>query len=82
MVEECQRHGNKKSRIPERQIAVTRPMEIVSMDLVEHQGIHELVTVDYFSGFLTFDILNAQTSDAVIKALNNNFGKFGLPSVL
>ena len=77
--EECQRHGNKKSRIPERQIAATRPMEIVSMDLVEHQGIHGLVTVDYFSGFLTFDILNAQTSDAVIKALNNNFGKFGLP---
>ena len=77
--EECQRHGNKKSRIPERQIAATRPMEIVSMDLVEYQGIHGLVTVDYFSGFLTFDILNAQTSDAVIKALNNNFGKFGLP---
>ena len=49
------------------------------MDLVEHQGIHELVTVDYFSGFLMFDILNAQTSDAMIKALNNNFGKFGLP---
>ena len=58
--EECQRHGNKKSRIPERQIAATRPMEIVSMDLVEYQGIHGLVTVDYFSGFLTFDILNAQ----------------------
>ena len=77
--EECQRHGNKKSRIPERQIAATRPMQIVSMDLVEYQGIHGLFTVDYFSGFLTFDILNAQTSDAVIKALNNNFGKFGLP---
>ena len=67
--EECQRHGNKKSRIPERQIAAIHPMEIVSMDLVEHQGIHELVTVDYFSGFLTFDILNAQTSDAMIKVL-------------
>ena len=27
--EECQRHGNKKSRIPERQIAAIHPMEIV-----------------------------------------------------
>lgn len=49
------------------------------MDLVEFQGKHGLVTIDYFSGFLTFDILSAQTIDAVIKALNNIFGKFGHP---
>ena len=77
--EECQRHSNKKSTIPERQIAATRPMEIVRVDLVEFHGEHGLVTIDYLCGFLTFDILNAQKSDAVIKPLKNIFGKFGLP---
>ncbi|CAB4003691.1 Transposon Ty3-G Gag-Pol poly [Paramuricea clavata] len=63
--DDCQRHGNKKSRIPERQI--------------EFQGRYALVTVDYFSGFLTYDTLKVQTSEAVIKVLNSNFRKFGLP---
>jgi transposase InsO family protein len=77
--EDCRRYGNKKSRTPERQIAATRPMEILGMDLVELKGRYALITVDYFSGYLTYDALNAQTSEAVIKVLNNNFRKFGLP---
>jgi transposase InsO family protein len=77
--EDCQRYGNKKSITPERQIAATRPMEILGMDLVELKGRYALITVDYFSGYLTYDALNAQTSEAVIKVLNNNFRKFGLP---
>ena len=58
--DECQRHGNKKPRPSERQISATRPMEILGMDLVDFRGKHALVTVDYLSGFLTYDTLESQ----------------------
>ena len=77
--DECQRHGNKKPRPPERQISATRPMEILGMDLVDFRGKHALVTVDYFSGFLTYDTLESETTETVTKVLNNIFRKFGLP---
>ena len=79
MCDECQRYGNKKPRPSGRQITATRPMEILGMDLVDFRGQHALVTVDYFSGFLTYDILDGETTDAVTKVLNNIFRKFGLP---
>ena len=62
---ECQRHGNKKPRPPERQISVTRPMEILGMDLVQFQNQIALVTVDYFCGFLTYDTLDGESTEAV-----------------
>ena len=77
--DECQTHGNKKPRPPERQISATRPMEILGMDLVDFRGKHALVTVDYFSGFLTYDTLESETTETVTKLLNNIFRKFGLP---
>ena len=77
--DECQRHGNKKPRPPERQISPTRPMEILGMDLVDFRGKHALWTVDYFSGFLTYDTLESETTETVTKLLNNIFRKFGLP---
>ena len=78
--DECQRHGNKKPRPPERQISATCPMEIqLGMDLVDFQGKHTLVTVDYVSGFLTYDTLESETTETVTKVLNNIFRKFGLP---
>ena len=77
--DECQRHGNKKPRPPERQISATRPMEILGMDLVDVRGKHALVAVDYFSGFLTYGTLESETTETVTKALNNIFRKFGLP---
>ena len=78
ITEIVQRHGNKKPRPPEQQISAARPMEILGMDLVDFQGQHALVTVDYFSGFLTYDILGSETTDAVIKVLYNIFRKCGL----
>ena len=75
---ECQRHGNKRPRPPERQISATRPMEILGMDLVNFRGQHALVTVDYYSGFLTYDTLVDETTEAVTAVLNNTFRKFGL----
>ena len=49
------------------------------MDLVDFRGQHALVTVHYFSGFFTYDTLESETTEAVIKVLNNIFRKFGLP---
>lgn len=77
--DECQRHGNKKPRPPERQISATRPMGILGIDLVDFRGKHALVTIDYFSGFLTYDTLESETTETVTKVLNNIFRKFGLP---
>lgn len=76
---DCQRYSNKKPRPPERQISATWPMEILGMDLVEFWGQHTLVTVDYLSDFLTYDIFDSETTRAVTKVLNNIFRKFGLP---
>lgn len=55
-------------RPPEQQISVILPMEILGMDLVNFRGQHALVTVNYYSCFLT----------SVTAVLNNIFGKFGL----
>ena len=75
---ECQIHANKKHRVPERQVSASRPMEIIGVDLFEFKNKSALVTVDYYSGFLTIDAVISQTSDAIIKVFNNNFRKFGL----
>ena len=77
--DECQRHSNKKPRPPERQISATRPLELLGVDVVQFQCQRALVTVDYYSGFLTYDTLSSETTEAVTKALNNIFRKFGLP---
>ena len=79
MCDECQRHGNKKPRPPERQISATRQLEFLGVDVVQFQCQRALVTVHYYSGFLTYDTLSSETTEAVTKALNNIFRKFGLP---
>ena len=79
MCEECQRHGNKKPRPPERQISATRPLQLLGVDVVQFQRKRTLVTVEYYSGFLTYDTLYSETTEAVIKVLNNVFINFGLP---
>ena len=56
-------------------------MEILGIDLVDFRGKHALVTVDYFSGFLTYDTLESETTEIVTKVLNNIVRKFGLPEV-
>ena len=76
MVHKCDEEEAQTSR---RQISATRPMEILVMDLVDFRGKHALVTVDYFSGFLTYDTLESETTETVTKVLNNIFRKFGLP---
>ena len=77
--EECQQFGNKKAKTSEFQISVTRPMEVVGMDLMDFKGQTFVVTIDYFSGYITCNHIRSETSEAVIKAVNNDFRKLGLP---
>lgn len=53
-------------------------MEILGVDLVNFRGQHALVTVDYYSGFLAYDTLVDETTEAVTAALKNIFRKSGL----
>ncbi len=46
--------------------------------LVNFRGQHALATVDYYSGFLTYDTLVDETTEAVTAVLKNVFRKFGL----
>lgn len=75
---ECQIHGNKKPRSPERQVSATKPMEILGCDLMDFQGQPILVSIDYFSGYITIDPLRSSSTTAVTARLNDTFRKFGL----
>lgn len=77
--EDCQIYGDKQPRSPVRQISAMRPMEVLGMDLMEISGKYALVTVDFFSGFLTYDPLENATTAGVVKVLHNLVRKFGLP---
>ncbi|KAL9972775.1 hypothetical protein ACROYT_G019144 [Oculina patagonica] len=73
--------SSSETRSPDLQNGSSQPlvqMEIVGMDLVHFQGQHALVIVDYYSGFLTYDIRVDETSKAATAVLNNVFRKFGL----
>ena len=75
---ECQQHGSKKIKQPERQVSATHPMEILGMDLLDFKGKTALMTIDYHSGYIMYHPLEAETTAAVKKALNNIFRHFGL----
>jgi transposase InsO family protein len=76
--EACQIHGKKKPRIPDRQVSASRSTEILGVDLMHFKGKNILVSIDYYSGYIFVDFLTSETSDAVIRALNNHCRKFGL----
>ena len=76
--EECQIHSKKKPRTVDRQLSAQKPMEIIGIDLMSFNGQHALVTVDYFSGYTTFDRIPSETTEAVVIALMRIFQKFGL----
>ena len=54
-------------------------MELLATDFMEHKGEHFLVSIDYFSGYITEDALASETTDEAKKAMNSNFRKFGFP---
>lgn len=75
---DCQIFAKKKPKPPERQISASRPSQILGADLMNHNGQNAIVTIDFFSGYITYDQLKGQTTDQVIHVLNINFQKFGL----
>ena len=77
--DEYQRHGDKTPRPLERQISAPRLLELLGVDVAQFQRQRALVTVDYYSGFLTYDTISSETTEAVTKALDNIFRKLGLP---
>jgi len=79
---ECQQHGKKKPSTSEKQISVTRPMEVLGLDLMDFRGQHALVAVDFFSGYISVDYIQSETSDAVIACLNSDFRKLGLAETI
>ena len=52
------------------------------MDLMKIRGKHALVTIDFYSGFLTYDELASTITSAEIKMLHNIVRKFGLPEMI
>ena len=57
-------------RPQKRQLSATRLMEILGMGLVDFRGKHALATVEYFSGFLTYDTLESETTGTVTGSLD------------
>ena len=80
--DECQIFGSKKAKSPQHQITAVRPMEVIGMDIMDFQGSHSLVIVDYFSGAIFFDHLNREKTDAALKILNSTFRKFGFTETI
>ena len=58
------------------------PWQVVGTDLFEIDGVHYLLTVDYFSRYPEVIKLTSTTSAAVIKALKSVFSRHGIPETV
>ena len=59
-----------------------RPYQIVGTDLMEFDGIHYVVTVDYYSNFWEIDYLPSTKSSVVIRKLKSQFARYGIPEIV
>ena len=68
----------KITRMPE------RPWQDLALDLLGPMptGEHLLVLVDYFSRWVEVDIIKSTTSETIIKCLDKQFSRYGVPSTL
>ena len=68
----------KITRMPE------RPWQDLALDLLGPMptGEYLLVLVDYFSRWVEVDIIKSTTSETIIKCLDKQFSRFGVPSTL
>jgi hypothetical protein len=51
---------------------------MIGVDLMNFKGQTALVTIDFYSGYITYDVMENETTDQVITKLNQIFQKFGL----
>ena len=58
------------------------PWQVVGTDLFEINGIHYLLTADYFSSYPEVIQLTSTTSAAVIRALKSVFSQHGIPETV
>ena len=58
------------------------PWQVVGTDLFEIDGVHYLLTVDYFSRYPEVIKLTSTTSAAVIRALKSVFSRHGIPETV
>ena len=66
----------KTTRMPE------RPWQDLALDLLGPMptGEHLLVLVDYFSRWVEVDVIKSTTSEVIIKCLDKQFSRYGVPS--
>ncbi|XP_061177788.1 uncharacterized protein K02A2.6-like [Saccostrea echinata] len=58
------------------------PWNRIGLDLFEIKDKNYLVAIDYFSNFITIDLLKKTTSKAVVGVLKKQFTFFGIPSTI
>ncbi|XP_062519247.1 uncharacterized protein K02A2.6-like [Corticium candelabrum] len=58
------------------------PWQVVRTDLIELNGAHYLVVIDYFSRYPELIKLTSTTTLAVIPALKSVFARHGIPDIL
>ena len=76
--QECQIHAKKKPRPPQRQVSASRPSQMLGVDLMDLRGQTALITIDFYSGYITYDPIKGESIDHAVEALNNSFQKLGL----
>ena len=61
-----------------------RPWQDLALDLLGPMptGEHLLVLVNYFSRWVEVDIIKSTTSETIIKCLDKQFSRYGVPSTL
>ena len=75
-----QRKNQKEPLIPHS--IPDRPWSKVGVDIFELQQKQYLVIVDYYSGFVEFDLLTHTTAKQVINHCKSQFSRHGIPDVL
>ena len=61
-----------------------RPWQDLALDLLDPMPTGEslLVPVDYFSRWVKVDVIKSTSSEAIIKCLDRQFSRYGVPSTL
>ncbi|GFR97706.1 endogenous retrovirus group K member 113 Pol protein-like [Elysia marginata] len=81
--ESCQnlKPANHKETIQQHEMPES-PWKKIAYDLMELQGRHYLITVDYYSNFIEADFLTMTSAEMVTNKLKGHFARVGVPKVV